>query len=215
MKPCKIARLALALALGAPALLAGCATKPAAPGVATIGPPPEEASEYYPLVPGWRWAYLLDKGGERILATYGVLERVDDTAVVQAGDERLSYAIAPEGIARRDGTRVGDFVLKSPIRAGASWTIEGGQARVTAVGRTVTTPAGTFDNAAIIEETRSNPDRVVRTTYAAGVGPVSIEMLVHDVAAGALEVTLRGSLVGITRPGEDPLGAPPPPPANR
>lgn len=209
MKRCEIALLALAAATGLGPALLGCASSPAAAGRSAAGPPPESAIDYYPLALGWRWAYQLEKGGERMLAMYGVLERIEDTAVVQAGDERIAYAILPEGIARRDGLRVGDFVLKNPIRAGASWPIEGGQARVTAVGLTVSTPAGKFENAATIEETRTNPERVVRTTYAAGVGPVQVEMLVHDAAAGVLEVTLRASLVGVTRPGEDPLGAPP------
>jgi hypothetical protein len=190
----------------ASAAMLGCATAPAAAGGG--GPPPEEAAAYYPFSAGWKWAYDVEREGERMLATTAVLERSGDTAIVQAGDQRLSYALSSEGIARRDGLRVSDFLLRSPIRAGASWPIEGGEARVAAVGKSVTTPGGTFPNCATIEENRTNPQRVTRTVYCAGVGPVSIEVQVHDPLKGQFRTEMRASLLGVTRPGEDPLGGP-------
>ena len=57
----------------------------------------------------------------------------------------------------------------------------------------------------IVEENRRNPARLVRTTYAAGVGPVSIEYLVHEPTTGRFDTALRASLRGVTRPGQDPL----------
>lgn len=192
------------------AALAGCAstpTPPATPGV----PPPENAADYYPLASGWRWAYeIQEQGGETVLATFAVLERMMDTAIVASGESRITYAVLPEGIARREGMEVGDFILKSPIRKGAEWSLAGGRARVVAVGETVTTDGGTFTNCATIEENRSNPDRVSRTTYAAGVGPVALEQQVHDPGTGRFVVQTRARLRGVTRPGEDPLGGEPP-----
>ena len=205
MKSCKIAVMAVAAVAAGLLGTASCARTPAAGDRGAGGGPSESAADYYPLAKGWRWAYQLDKGGERMLAFYAVVERIEDTAVIQAGEERLAYAVTPEGIARRDGMRVADFVLKNPVRAGATWAIEGGEAKIADVGKTVTTPAGDFPNCATVEEKRTNPDRVVRTVYAAGVGPVSIEMRVQDVQSGSLEVSVRGALVGVTRPGEDPL----------
>ena len=168
-------------------------------------PPPESAQEYYPLHAGWRWAYEVEKGGERILAIYAVKQIAGDTVILETGEERLLYAILPEGIARKEGLTIGDYILKTPIRAGAEWPIANGKARVTAVGQTVTVPAGTFTNCAVVEEVRTNPDRVVRTMYAAGVGPVTVDYQVHDPIAGRIETALRASLRGLTRPGEDPL----------
>jgi hypothetical protein len=194
-----------ALAL-ASALLLGCASTPAAPA-ASLGPPPEAATDYFPLTPGWKWAYQVQQGNDSILATYAVLERLGDTAIIQKGDDRLSYAVLPEGIARREGLTIGDFVLKTPIRAGASWPLEGGEAKVATVGTTVTVPGGTFPSCATIEETRRDPSRVARTVYAAGVGPIQIELQVQD-PSGKFQVATKAQLVGVTRPGEDPLGAP-------
>lgn len=186
--------------------LSSCASAPVTPDQ-TRPAPSEDAASYYPLVTGWKWAYQLEKGSETILATYAVTNGSADTAIVLAGDSHLSYALLPEGIARRDGLRVSDFVLKNPIRSGASWPLEGGEARVTEVGKTVTVPAGTFENCAVVEEHRNNPERIVRTAYGSGVGPLSVEVQVHDPASGKFEVQMRAALLGITRPGEDPLGA--------
>jgi hypothetical protein len=197
------------------AMLSGCASTTTAPAAPKV-PPPENAADYYPLAAGWRWAYeIQEQGGENVLATFAVLERMMDTAIVASGESRITYAVLPEGIARREGMEMGDFILKTPIRKGAEWPIAGGRARVVAVGETVTTDGGTFTNCAIVEESRSNPDRVSRTTYAAGVGPVALEQQIHDQGTGRFVVQTRARLRGVTRPGEDPLGGEPPaPPPN-
>lgn len=185
-------------------IAAGCASGKGA-GPRAAGPPPEAAADYFPLAQGWKWAYEVDKSGERILATYAVLETLLDTVIVQAGEERIVYATLPEGVARRQGATIGDFLIKTPVRKGAEWPIEGGSARIEEVGKTITVPAGTFVNCAVVVETRANPSRVVRTSYAPGVGAVSIEMQVSEPGARP-ETALRAVLLGVTRPGEDPLG---------
>lgn len=186
---------------------AGCATAPAGPATKDL-PPPEQASAYYPFSQGWRWAYDVQREGEAsLIATTAVEMATEDSAIVQSGEQRLSYALMPEGIARRDGLRTTDFLLRTPIREGASWSIEGGEARVAAVGKTVTVPGGTFSNCATVEESRTNPRRITRTVYCAGVGPVSIEIQVHDPLSGSFKSEMRATLLGLTRPGEDPLGA--------
>ena len=169
-------------------------------------PPPEQAAAYFPLVPGWKWAYEIERGGEQILATYAVLQQMGDTVIVQAGEKRNGYAILPEGIARREGLNPGDFILKTPIRAGASWPLAGGTAKVVSVGETVTLPAGSYANCAVVEEVRTNPDRVLRTIYAPGVGPISLEYQVSNPETRKFDVVLRARLLGLTRPGEDPMG---------
>jgi hypothetical protein len=180
----------------------------APPVTAAAAPAPEDAAAYYPLAPGWKWAYKVEKGGDTMLATYAVLDRLGDRVIVQAGDDRLVYAVLPDGIARREGLGVGDYLLKNPVRLGATWPLASGEAKVASVGRTVTVPGGTFGGCATIEESRTEPARVFRTTYAAGVGPIELEVQVHDAATGQFRTELRAALVGVTRPGEDPLGAP-------
>jgi hypothetical protein len=191
-----------------PTLALACAST-GTPAPVPAGPPPEDAAAYFPLATGWKWAYEVQKGGENLLATYAVLNHVGDTAIVQAGEERVGYVVSPEGIARREGLAVRDFLLKSPIRAGATWRLEAGEAKVAAVGKTVTVPAGTYVNCATIEEVRHQPERVVRTVYAAGIGPITVELQSYDAAQQRFDVAVRAALRGVTRPGEDPFGGAP------
>jgi hypothetical protein len=169
-------------------------------------PPPEQATDYFPLAPGWKWAYEIEKGGQKILATYAVLQQFGNSVIVQSGEDRNGYTILPQGIARRESLNPGDFILKTPIRTGATWPLAGGQASVISVGLDVTVPAGSFPNCAVVEETRSSPDRILRTTFAAGVGPVVLEYQVTNPETRKLEVVLSARLLGATRPGEDGLG---------
>ncbi len=189
-------------------VFAGCATGAGA-GRAKPPPPPEDASAYYPLQAGWKWAYEIDRAGQTLLAVYAVVQREGPTAVLQAGDEKLVYAVRPDGIVRgepaADPATPPDFLLKSPIRLGTQWPIDGGTATVASVGKTVSVPAGEFINCLVVEENRSSPARLVRTTYAPGTGPIAIDMLVHDDATGAYEPALRARLRGVTAPGADPL----------
>src|SRR5262245_14002065 len=86
--------------------LLGCASGGTVKDKPPAAPPPEAAADYYPLATGWKWAYQLEKSGEKILATYAVLEQIVDTVIVKAGDERLTYALMPEGVARRSGLEI-------------------------------------------------------------------------------------------------------------
>jgi hypothetical protein len=183
-------------------LVAGCATSGGA--VAPIAPRTNlAAADLYPLDLGWKWAYDLEKDGQTMLAMYAVLERSPDTAVVQAGEDRLTYAISPEGIAQKDGPMIGDFVVRNPIRAGTEWPVAGGRARIAALGQSVTVTAGKFDDCVVVETTRADPVRSVRTTFAPGIGPVVIELQI--AVGGQLTTVTRATLRALTKPGQDPL----------
>lgn len=185
----------------------GCAGAPGAQK--SQEPPPVEASAYYPLAPGWKWAYAVERGGDMVLATYTVVDRAGTTVAVQAGEDRLHYNLQADGIVRMDtfGAGGGDYLLKTPIRAGATWPVASGTARVVAVGETVEVDAGRFTNCATIEERRRNPDRMSRTTYAPGVGPIKIELqAAGGVVPDGVE-SVRATLRGFTRPGQDPLAS--------
>lgn len=192
------AGLVLALAVAAFGCASAPSSKPAAP--AKVG----TAADYYPLDAGWKWAYDLDREGEHMLAVYAVLERTPDTAIVQAGEERMSYAVTAEGIAQKDGATVGDFVIKNPIAVGSEWSVFAGKARITSVNQTVNSSGGaSYDNCVVVETLRSDPVRLSRTTFAPGVGPVAIEVQVQS--QGRFVTTLKASLRGATKPGQDPL----------
>jgi hypothetical protein len=182
---------------------AGCASAPASSGAVAPQRKPASASDYFPLDAGWKWAYDLDRSGQHMLAVYQVMERAADGAVVQAGDERISYAVTPEGVAQKDGLVVGDFVLKNPIAPGAEWTVFAGSAKVIAVDQKVSVPSGEYVGCVVVETLRRDPNRLSRTTFAPGVGPIVIEVQVES--QGRFVTTMRASLRGATKPGEDPL----------
>jgi hypothetical protein len=184
---------------------AGCATSPASSASAPAKG--RMASDFYPLDAGWKWAYDLDRQGEHMLAVYAVLERTPDAAIVQAGDQRMEYAVTAAGIAQKEGTIVGDFVLKNPIAPGAEWPVMAGKAKITSVSETVHGPSGDYTDCVVVEVLRTDPTRLSRTTFAPGVGPVVIEVQVQS--QGRFETTMRASLRGATKPGQDPLATAP------
>jgi hypothetical protein len=189
----------LVAALGA----AGCATGGTGPAkhVPRTG---LTAADYYPLGEGWKWAYDLEKDGQKILAIYAVTERTTEGATILAGSERLSYAVTAEGIAQMDSSGVGDFVIKNPLTKGATWPVTGGTAQVVSTTEEVTVDAGHFYDCAIVEVTRTDPPRLARTTFAPDVGPISIEVQVQE--SGKYVVTTRARLRSVTKPGDDPFG---------
>ena|GEM_PF-2008750 len=165
-------------------------------------PTPTTPAAYYPLEPGWKWAYDVEQDGEAILATFAVTLREGERALVSGGDQLLEYVVKPDGIMRPDPRGVGDYVLKAPLSRTAAWPVAGGQAKVVGWDQTIDTLAGKFNNCVTVEETRDNPDRRTKTSYAPGVGPIVIEFEAMDM--NGLHST-KARLRGYTRPGEDPL----------
>lgn len=181
---------------------AGCATGPrSSTAFPSTG---NEALDYYPLLSGWGWAMEVERDGDKVLAPYAVAERTADSAVVKNGDERISYAISPEGIARRDGNTVGDFILRAPIRKEAWWPVQAGEATIVDVGATVASPSDTHHDCVVVEETRRDPSRVIRTTYCRGTGPVDIEVRVFEPGKKSFETLAHARLLSVTRPEPNP-----------
>jgi hypothetical protein len=159
------------------------------------------AADFYPLTPGWKWAYDVEKDGVNILATYAVLERNGDVAVVQAGDEHLTYAVTPDGIAQKDGGMLGDYVIKNPVQAGAEWAVEGGRAHIASVSADFKMDSGEhYLGCLVVEVTRTDPVRVTRTTFAPDIGPVMLEMQVQAGEGQKFTTLTRARLRAVTRP---------------
>jgi len=57
----------------------------------------------------------------------------------------------------------------------------------------------------VVEATRADPVRAVRTTFAPGIGPVVIELQI--AVGGELTTVTRATLRALTKPGQDPLAA--------
>jgi hypothetical protein len=177
---------------------AGCATSKNSAGAATSTG--NAALDYYPLLPGWGWAYDVERDGQKVLALYAVAECRGNVAVIKNGDARIEYLVQPDGIARREGSLPGDYLVRLPMVVGATWPVSGGHATVAEAGRAVSLPSGTYRDCAVVEETREQPNRVTRTTYCKGVGPVAIEMRVFNPMKLDFETMVRATLLSVTRP---------------
>jgi hypothetical protein len=159
------------------------------------------AADYYPLADGWKWAFDVEQDGTNILATYVVVERKEAVAVIQAGNERLTYVVTPDGIAQFDGNAIGDYVIKNPIRQGAEWPVAGGRARISSVDETLNIESvGRYAGCVTVEVTRTDPARVTRTVFAPDLGPVALEMQVQEGAK--FVTTTRAHLRAVTKPGD-------------
>jgi hypothetical protein len=183
-------------------LVSACATNGGAP--AATGPRAgATAVDYYPLADGWKWAFDVEQDGMNILATYVVLERKEGIAVVQAGDEKLTYVVTPDGVAQFEGNAIGDYVIRNPIKPGAEWPVAGGRARIASANEEVNIDSvGRYVGCVVVEVTRTDPARVTRTVFAPDLGPVALEMQVQE---GSKFVTkARARLRAVTKPG-DPL----------
>jgi len=192
------------LVLLALAAAPGCATSGTSAGTASATGNP--ALDYYPLLPNWGWAYDVESEGRKVLALYSVVERRGDVAIIKNGDDRIEYLIQPDGIARRDGSLPGDYLVKLPVFVGAKWLVANGQATVVEARRDVSLPSGTFRDCALVEEVRGQPNRITRTTYCKGVGPVEIEMRVYNPMKMDYETIVRATLLSVTRPEEAAKG---------
>ncbi len=161
------------------------------------------AANYFPLASGWKWTYSVWMNGLKTQEVHAVLERKGDLAVVQDGAGRITYVVTPEGIAEKNGDRIGDYVIKSPLSTGAEWAVEGGRARIAfAGGKCGSARVGFYEGCVLISVTRTDPARVIQTMYAPYLGPVSVSIQVAD---GKDFLTIaQAVLVSVTRPGEAP-----------
>jgi hypothetical protein len=166
-------------------VLFGCASGPSASG----GKPADLSPlSLYPLREGAAWSYDVDAGdGEpTVLATTRVLRIQGTTVEVQSGQAVLRYALLPEGIQRVDA---GTYLLHAPIALGSEWPAGlNTQARVSATGQLLQTPAGNFEGCVVVTELGADSGRKVTTTYCPGVGPVRVDS----------EMEVRGKLLRVT-----------------
>ena len=206
--------LAALVVVAVGSLAMGCATEGAGPN--EIKPRANlTAADFYPLAPGWKWAYDVEKDGINILATYAVVERTGDTAVVQTGDEKLTYAVTPDGIVQKDGGMLGDYVIKNPVKAGAEWAGRGraGAPRLGDAPTSSSTPVSTT-SAASSSRSRAPIRCASRARPSRPISGRSCWSCRCRTAAKFTTIT-RARLRAVTRPGDslsrDPERVPRPP----
>ncbi|MGF1464615.1 MAG: hypothetical protein ACFCGT_00650 [Sandaracinaceae bacterium] len=191
--PYPAARLAIAAVLAA-----GCGA--ATPSANEASADPLAPSSLYPMTLGSQWVYDLRTGPEPpSLGIYEVVEAdgprrtiavnrgMDAEGTVGYG-EPDHYDVTAEGIRH---VASGAWVLKAPIRVGATWpALRGRTARVQAVDVGVEVIAGTFDDCVSVVETGEATE--VRTVYCPGVGPAILEVhLELQLASGGAEIEGR------------------------
>lgn len=192
-------RLLFVLLLGS---LSGCGTAPPAveaPVVDRLAP-----STLYPMLPGAQWVYDVDTGGGEP-ATLGIFEVTEaegsrrsianNRGMSADGHitygEPMTYEITPDGIRH---VATGGWVLRAPIREGATWDGMGGRnARVTDADATIEVVAGTYEHCVEVEESGGEDGRIVRTVYCPSVGPVLVESRM-DSRLTTRSVATRSSL---------------------
>lgn len=189
-------------------VLTACASAPAPAPTRALTP-----ERLYPLALGSAWSYDVDTGqGEAVLAIARVTETSQNTAAVQGGEGVTRYELRPDGIFRTDR---GGYLLKAPLREGASWASGGGmQAQIARTDAAVATPAGDFTQCLEVVERGAPSGAIITTTYCPDVGPVRVVSSL-DMTTGQVSVvaTLRGYQIGgDSRPAD--AGSPPKPDGN-
>jgi hypothetical protein len=175
------------------AFVGGCSAPPApaapaaAPVVVVSG-----AERFLPLLDATVFAYETESEttGERGMLVLEVRRpRPERAELVVAGRVRR-LEIDATGIKHVTG----GWMLKEPIQVGAEWRGDFGQVRVTAIDRTVTTPAGTFSDCLETIETASGPTFAKNTTtaYCPQIGITARRTEVEsDEGSGVESIRLR------------------------
>lgn len=171
----------------------------------------EGHGEYFPLAVGNRWVYESSEGSETVpaLESWEILRKEGRGFVVRIKQPFITFDGVEErldpvsgGVSRRVRSATSSLtqvLLKPPFTVGAQWQeADGGRSAVTAVGETVTTPAGTFADCVEITRRRKGSQTIVVSTYAPGVGMVQREetfSVIYGGVGGDLSIPAKGRVV--------------------
>ena len=173
------------------ALAHGCGSAPEPKPTRELTP-----DRLFPLTKGSAWSYDVDTGdGNVALAITKVTEADGQTASVQGGEGVTRYELRPDGIFR---TNLSGYLLKAPLRVGASWPSGGGmQAEVTRMDAELLTPAGELRGCVEVVERGAPSGAVITTIYCPEVGPALVVSKL-EMITGKVEVIarLRGYQIG-------------------
>ena len=152
--------------------------------------------DYFPLAEGTSWSYDVrdQQTGETSLLVNRVLRREGARAVFFEGADPLSYQDDGDKIIRLPS---GATVLMAPIKAGTSWEVPGGTARIVAIDAVADGVHDRFAPCVAVEEL--TPETRVVTTYAVDIGPVKVEVFARGPAGEQL--LHRGILRGYHKAG--------------
>ncbi len=155
-------------------------TAPAASPSGTAAPNPDEVSRYLPLDDDTVLAFetRIESTGEKGVLMLQVRRPVGNIVELGVGGRVQRLEVLPHAIRNLDG----GFLLKAPLRAGATWQGMSGTVRITSVDKSVDVPAGHFDHCleTIEEKAAQGGSKRITTDYCPDVG-----IVVLDVEASA------------------------------
>lgn len=176
-------------------VLALCAFVVSCGGASLNAPPKTDRltpSVLYPLGAGHVWSYDVDSGDETPTLAITKVDAVQGAHVVVRTNqgEPVRYELASGGIAAPGGR----WLLRAPIRTGASWPSPGGRvATVVSVDESITTMAGPFDRCVRVLEQSGEIGVQVVTVFCPEVGPVFVESSMKtERATVVVTARLRG-----------------------
>lgn len=160
------------------------------------------ARDWMPLRTGAAWSYDVQTGigGDTVLSTLAVVRVDGDRFLVRGGNRTETYEYRPDGVVRER-----DYILKDPVREGATWTgRDGATYTIGPLEATRTVGGQAFRD--VVPVRRETPSTRISTTtwFAAGVGVVEIRARTESSMGTAIEVrsTIRGYSLGDEPAGE-------------
>lgn len=140
-------------------------------------PPSPKAREFYPLKVGNHWTYEIRAAGQTVERTISIVSQKDGFFVDNTGAE-----LKHDDTGLRDRNR---YLLENPVEAGRKWlSVQSVRStehfEITSAGSGCSTRAGTFADCVTVQSTAEvRPGRklIIESTYAKGVGLVSLQTL--------------------------------------
>jgi hypothetical protein len=147
--------------------------------------------DFYPLRVGNAWSYDVDTGEPSTTLAVTRVEAFDGTiAELRTGESVVRYQVGSDGI-RLPGSDA--WLIRAPIRVGATWPAPGGRSAELVSTRAVSeTPAGRFDDCLEVLEVGGKLDLEVRTVYCRSIGPTTVTSTMRSKrSARSLTVAAR------------------------
>jgi hypothetical protein len=174
---------------------------------------------YFPLAVGNEWVYESSEGTEAtpVVESWRVARQEEGAFVLQIKQSYVTadgveefFVSTAAGLRRLDRQTASPettedelrFFLKAPLSVGATWKNADGTYTVTASGKTITVPAGTFTNCVEVTHQSTGGRVTVVTLYAPSVGVVQRDERFPIVGSGIgdFDASQLGGMGGFDAP---------------
>jgi hypothetical protein len=150
---------------------------------------------YYPLKASYSWSYLLTQDGSTQIIKTEVVQINGEEIKLSSNNNIFYYIRTEEGILKRQANY---YILKKPIAKGVSWEFNTsgfyGRVQIVDILKECQVRDHTYKDCLVVEETLKGQNILLRTVYAAGVGPVLIEE--YSIISDKPHLVTRAELLG-------------------